>query len=61
MTQNHNDKTRSRRPVLQKILGLSVVGGVSAVFPSKWIKPVVDSVVLPAHEQTSDTGERPED
>ena len=40
----------------RKLLGsLAVVGGVSAM-PSTWVKPVINSVVLPAHAQTSDTG-----
>ena len=38
----------------RKLLGsLAVVGGVSAM-PSNWVKPVINSVILPAHAQTSE-------
>ncbi len=44
----------ARRKVLKKLL----VGGGAAVaasqtLPTKWTKPVVDSVILPAHAQTT--------
>jgi hypothetical protein len=39
-----------KRKTLQKIVG---IGAVATVVPSSWIKPVVSSVVLPAHAQTS--------
>lgn len=40
----------NRRKTLQTIAGLGVV---TAVTPSSWIKPILSSVVLPAHAQTS--------
>lgn len=45
----------SRRKVVQKML---ITGGViagSAYLPSKWTKPVLDFIVVPAHAQTSGT------
>ena len=39
----------------RKVIGsLAVVGGVSAM-PTSWVKPVVNSVILPVHAQTSAT------
>ncbi len=48
------DHTPTRRKALKKLL----VGGGAAVaashaLPTKWTKPVVDSVILPAHAQTT--------
>ena len=42
-----------RRGVLKKALG--GVGGLvgAQMLPKNWIKPVVDSVIVPAHAQTS--------
>jgi hypothetical protein len=40
----------NKRKTLQKIAG---VGAIATVMPSSWIKPVVSSVVLPVHAQTS--------
>lgn len=39
-----------KRSTLKKMAGASVV---TAVVPSSWLKPIVSSVVLPAHAQTS--------
>lgn len=47
------EEIKSRREALRKIL---ISGGVitSASFlPDKWVKPVVDSIVVPAHALTS--------
>lgn len=44
------DTTASRR---RKLLKAGGVVASSALVPEKWIKPVVDNVVLPAHAQTS--------
>ena len=47
--EEKNKQAMNRR----KLLGsLAVVGGVSAM-PSNWVKPVINSVILPAHAQTS--------
>lgn len=40
----------NKRKTLQKIAG---IGAVATVLPSSWIKPVISSVVLPVHAQTS--------
>ena len=48
-----NQKALSRREVLK---ALAVVGGAaaaSALLPEKWLKPVVEAGVLPAHAQSS--------
>ena len=48
--EEKNKQAMNRR----KLLGsLAVVGGVSAM-PSNWVKPVINSVILPAHAQTSE-------
>lgn len=41
---------QSRRKVLMSGLGL---GATAAVLPSAWTKPIINSVVLPAHAQAS--------
>ena len=40
----------NKRKTLQKIAG---IGAIATVVPSSWIKPVIGTVVLPAHAQTS--------
>jgi hypothetical protein len=40
----------NKRKTLKK---LACIGSVATVVPNSWIKPVVSSVVLPAHAQTS--------
>ncbi len=59
-----NDKTRQkcsenapscsgRRKAIKKIaVGVGALAGIN-VLPEKWVKPVVEMVVLPAHAQTS--------
>jgi len=37
----------------RKLLGLALLGGSSLVLPSRWSKPIMNAVVLPAHAQTS--------
>ncbi len=39
---------RSRRNLLKSVAGIGVIGSSGS-----WVKPVVDTVVLPAHAQTS--------
>ena len=50
--KNGVDTQNSRRKILKQTLagGAVISAGVAS---SKWSKPVVDSVVLPAHAQTS--------
>lgn len=47
-------KNNSRRKVLKAAAGAGLVAGTQAGWESnKWAKPVVESVLLPAHAQTS--------
>lgn len=50
---NGKNTNPQRRQALKKILAGSSIVGASAVVPDKWVKPVVDVVVLPAHAQPS--------
>ena len=53
-TERHG---RSRRDFVKKIAAGGVVAaGASQVLPRKWIKPVVDSVVIPVHAQSTIRG-----
>jgi len=47
------EKTRSSRRSALKILAAAGVVTSSTVHMKSWVKPVVDSVLLPAHAQTS--------
>ena len=53
---NHPDEqehVKTRRDALRKILaGTGVVAGAKAL-PEKWTKPVVNSIIVPAHAQTT--------
>ena len=53
--ENGADKQNSRRNILKQTLagGAVITAGVAS---SKWSKPVIDSVVLPAHAETSTPG-----
>jgi hypothetical protein len=48
-----------RRKVLQKILMGSGAVGVSAILPSKWTKPIIDTIIVPTHAQGSITTTTP--
>ncbi len=52
---NHSTQLH-RRKALQGIVGAGSVAGLVAA-PDKWVKPVVDSVILPAHAQTTGVSE----
>ena len=45
-----NEKRRTLKRALAAATGAAVIG---ITIPKTWIKPVVDSVVLPAHAGTS--------
>lgn len=46
-------RKRSRRQLLRGAAGGLSVGAGAALLPDHWVKPVVDSVVLPAHAQAT--------
>lgn len=48
--KSDNETTRSRRKVLS-MMGAGVL--ITSAMPKKWVAPVVNSVMLPAHAQTS--------
>ena len=51
MTDKQNNNHR-RRLLKNMLTGTGIVSSIHAI-PEIWVKPVVDSVVLPAHAQTS--------
>ena len=50
---NEENQTHTSRRKLLATLGVGTVAAVT--LPSKWKKPMVDAIVLPAHAQTSAT------
>ena len=50
MSDNKQELLHNRRQLLKGALGASVI---AATVPSQWVKPVVNSVLTPAHAQTS--------
>lgn len=48
---NRSSETR-RRTLRQILAGTGILAGAGSV-SSKWSKPVIDSITLPAHAQTS--------
>jgi hypothetical protein len=52
---NNPTNKQSRRTTLKTLLAGGGVLSLAAL-PSRWAKPVVDSVMLPAHAQTSPSG-----
>ena len=47
------DQPTGRRKTLKKLLVGGGVAAVGSTLPTKWTKPVVDSIILPAHAQTT--------
>jgi hypothetical protein len=61
ITENQAPEEHStgRRKALKKILvGTGVISG-SAMLPSAWTKPIVDSIIVPAHAAVSGTTYEP--
>ena len=61
MKNNLKNKSPELSPTLEYLHGenrrkvLSVLGlGGALILPNKWAKPIVDTVIMPAHAQTSD-------
>lgn len=52
---SNEDQINSRRKALKSMLAASGVVAGSQALSSEWTRPLVESVVLPAHAQTSDT------
>lgn len=50
----------ARRRLLQVLLGAGVITS-GQMLPERWIKPVIESISLPAHAQTSPPEEEPDD
>src|SRR5262245_29495776 len=48
---NDNSELEERRRILRRAMLGGVVG--AAFLPERWVRPVVDAVVVPAHAQTS--------
>jgi hypothetical protein len=47
-------------PDRRRILKFATMGGIATlVLPSKWVQPVVKSVVVPAHAAASPSDRRP--
>lgn len=46
-----------RRGALKRLAAGGAAAGILAALPSRWTRPVVESVMLPAHAQTSEPGE----
>jgi len=51
-----NSQARLRRKLLKSVVIGSGVLGASGVPMDKWLTPVIDAVVLPAHAQTTSSG-----
>ncbi|MFW2439416.1 MAG: hypothetical protein ACN4GR_08600 [Arenicellales bacterium] len=47
------DNQTARRRLLKTIAGGGAISSVAALLPTSWVKPVINSVTLPAHAQTS--------
>ena len=52
MMSNEKDKNQKRDSIRKLLVGGGVIGA-SQVMPDKWTKAAVNSIVLPAHAQTS--------
>ena len=46
---------RDNRPDRRRILTIAAMGGIATTFvlPSKWAKPIIQTVVVPAHAAAS--------
>lgn len=53
MRGNHTANSLQARRRLLQSLGAGTAAGAATLIPGRWARPVVDSVILPAHAQTS--------
>jgi hypothetical protein len=47
---------QDKNPTRRRVLTIAGIGGASAVtvmLPAKWTRPIVESIVVPAHAQAS--------
>jgi hypothetical protein len=53
--ESRSDDTHVARRRLLKVAGITGAAGLGAIFlPSSWTKPVLRSVVVPAHAQVTE-------
>jgi len=57
-TKSHIDLEVNHRKFLKILVASDGAVAASVIIPDKWLKPVVDMGVLPAHAQLSDTNPR---
>lgn len=58
--KNHTsekDKNAARRRILKRLVAGGGIVATGKMMPDGWNKPVVESVILPAHAQTSPDGD----
>lgn len=54
-TEQDSKKTTRRRVIKTAIASTAVVGAASQLSAGKWTKPMLNSVILPAHAETTDS------
>ncbi len=59
--KNQDDKKVSRRQATKKLLVGGGIAGATTLNANRWVKPVVDSTVLPAHAGASGNEEMVEE
>ncbi len=55
MEETPRDKDINRRRML-RIMAAGGVGALTIALPSKWTRPIVESIIVPAHAAASPTG-----
>lgn len=53
MNSDPETQSPARRRLLRTLAGSGIAIGAAATLPQKWVRPVVDAVVVPLHAQTS--------
>lgn len=52
-SENHNSNNSGVVKSRRQLLGIAGVCGAMTLIPSRWAEPIVNSIMLPAHAQTS--------